>query len=287
MELPQIGFENRGNQTIEVRHCTIENGDESMKTCERVHTYGCQLNTRTDIECLPALTVEGTFGDSRYTYVEIRAYLCRGAVHSELSLRWKQRESITWIGVNAQLYSSVADVPMKSELYFQKVTALQGEVFGLLGRTGNDESEDLLHQKVYMAKAGEYTYVGKRNVANEHGEILGRSLFLRATRTEREDFYEVYSILKLLEALGGLYTAFSFILFVPLLVASKMLRHSVELMDCRQSDVFDPVAAEAQTSTEARSEGGMRERTQEQSCQASSEAAVGSMPPCTAGRVNL
>merc|ERR1712176_283209 len=100
---------------------------------------------------------------------------------------------------------------MTSELYFQKITALRGEAFGLLGRTGNDESEELLYKKTYMVKASEYTYVGRRNATNERGESLGRTLFLRATKTEREDFHEVYSIMKLLEAMGGLYTSLSFL----------------------------------------------------------------------------
>jgi len=278
-KLPQMAFDRLDDQTIEVQNCTIENGDRGTKRCQKVHTFGCQMNTPVDIECLPTLEVEGTFGDSRYTYVVIRDYVRGGELQNSLSFRWKQRESLSWTGVNAQFYTSVKDVPMRSELYFQKVTALQGEVFGLFGRTGNDETEYLLHKEIYMVKATEYSYVGRGNETNANGETLGRSLYLRATKTEREDFHEVYSIMKLLEALGGLYTSLSFILFIPLVMASKTLRYSGQLLGFTRRDVLNPAQAVVSTAlTQAPLEGGMRHFT-EQSCEGSPEPEAGRVSP--------
>jgi len=194
----------------------------------------------------------GTFGDPSYKYVAINSYLHTDSEANEASLRWEQGEALTWIGVTAQLYTSVRDMPMRSELYFQKVTALKGETFGLLGRTGNDESEQLLAQETYMVKASEYTYVGKKQ-NNSRGEVIGRTLYLRATKTERADFHEVYSIMKLLEALGGLYTSLSFVLFIPLVITSKLLRYGggLLLMVCHRDNVLDPAENGVHASTEA------------------------------------
>jgi len=160
---------------------------------------------------------------------------------------------------------------------------LKGEMFGLLGRTGNDESEQFLQQKTYMVKTSEYTYVGERK-ANEQGDVLGRTLYLRATKTEREDFHEVYSIMKLLEALGGLYMSLSFIVFVPLLIVSKLLRWcGLLLMGCHQDDVFEPDEGEVKASTEA-SAGAPAEsvmnKNMEEGCESSAEPEAATSPTC-------
>merc|ERR1719195_2339041 len=102
-----------------------------------------------------------------------------------------------------------------------------------------------------MIKADEFTYAWKRNESNARGEILGRRFILRAIKTERKDFHEVYSILKLLEALGGLYTSLSFIIFIPLVIASKLFRYGgLLLMGCHHDDVFEPAEDVVKASTE-------------------------------------
>merc|ERR1712129_184673 len=130
----------KSGQTLQVEHCTIQKGDYGTKQCDTVLSHRCEFGGE-EMECLPRAKVEGTFGDDRYTYMTIQSYLHRNMSYNIFNLRWEQREALTWTDVATQQYTSVEAVPMSSELYFQKVTALKGEVFGLLGRTGDDESE--------------------------------------------------------------------------------------------------------------------------------------------------
>jgi len=229
MVLPQMAVSKRGDVIVRIEHCTIRNGDANSKLCLDVTTKSCKLGDHTDAigqECMPPLSVAGTFGDTLYRYVAVKVFSSKGSNEGWISLWWEQRGSPTWTFVRSQLYSWSEQVPLRSEIYFEKVTALQGESFGLFGRSGNDESEQLLEQKDYMVKESEYSYAGKRNDADSQGLILGRALYLRAAYTKREDFYEVYSLLRLLEAMGGLYTSLSFILFIPMVFAYKLIRHS-------------------------------------------------------------
>jgi len=235
--LPKLAVSRVGNVTIKIDHCTIHNGNAKAKICLDVRTATCKLadgHQSLQQECLlPSLSVGGTFGDATYRYVTMKVYAPKGSKDgkNKMSVWWEQRESPTWTGVLTQLYTWSEKIPMKSELFFQKVTALQGESFGLFGRSGNDESEDLLQQKHYMVKKSEYSYAGEIGEANSQGLVLGQSLYFRAAHTMREDFYEVYSVLRLLESLGGLYTSFSFILFVPIICAYKLLRNCSVLLD--------------------------------------------------------
>merc|ERR1719362_1041820 len=254
MELPEMGIHlldtDSQQQTIEVRHCTIKSGNVSTKKCTQILQLSrCAIVK--EIECLPRLKVEGTFGDSVYTYVSISSRLPKDAQNASFfSLRWKQREALSWTANFSQRYTSVKDMPMSSELFFQKVVAKQGEPFGLLGRTGgNDESGDLLNQETYMLKASEYTYpiISRENAK---GGVIGRTLYIRATKTQHKDFHEVYSFMKLLEAVGGLYTLVSLIIFFPLVIISKLLRYSA-LICCHRANVCEPAEATEPASTEA------------------------------------
>jgi len=234
MELPQLAVSQRGNVTIKIQHCTIHNGNIKSKICLEVDPTECKLGEYHHLirqECMPSLSVAGTFGDALYRYVTLKVFSPKGSKEGYVSLWWEQRQSPTWSTVLTQLYSWSEKVPMRSELFFQKVVALQGESFGLFGRSGNDESEQLLKQTHYMVKHSEYTYAGERGETNSQGLIRGRTIYLRAGHTQQENFYEVYSVLRLLETMGGLYTALSFVLFVPILCAYKLMRHGVLLMD--------------------------------------------------------
>mmetsp|Transcript_22382 Transcript_22382/g.42837 ORF Transcript_22382/g.42837 Transcript_22382/m.42837 type:complete len:440 (+) Transcript_22382:49-1368(+) len=247
MALPRMGFTQLPNQAIEVMHCTIEKGNKSTKQCEIVDTqHECELGNDKVLasHCLNnSLRVVGTFGDDQYSYVVISAYVRHG-LDDGLTLAWEHRESLSRTVVNSQYYTSIKDLPMKSELYFQKVTVLEGDKLGVFGRNGIDHSFDFHHKAAYMVKESEYTYAAiKTNQTNAQGEIPGRKFYLRATKMERQDFHDFYSILNLLDSLGGLYTSLSFILFVPLVVASIVLRYGGLLICFRHGNMSDSAEA--------------------------------------------
>mmetsp|Transcript_136034 Transcript_136034/g.271364 ORF Transcript_136034/g.271364 Transcript_136034/m.271364 type:complete len:442 (+) Transcript_136034:47-1372(+) len=243
MALPRMGFTKLPNQAIEVKHCVIEKGNISTKQCEIVDTqHECELGNDKVLasHCLNnSLRVVGTFGDDQYSYVVVSAYV-RDGLDDGLALAWEHHESLSRTVVNSQYYTSIKDLPMKSELYFQKVTVLEGDKLGVFGRNGIDHSFDFHHKAAYMVKESEYTYAAiATNQTNAQGETPGRKFYLRATKMERQDFHDFYSILNLLDSLGGLYTSLSFILFIPLVVASTLLRYGGLLIGFRHGSMSD------------------------------------------------
>merc|ERR1712129_661742 len=59
--------------------------------------------------------------------------------------------------------------------------------------------------------------------------------------------------------LGGLYTPLSFILFVPLVIAFKLMRYSALLLCCRCGHEFEPDKVAVQVLTEAGAQAVMAE----------------------------
>merc|ERR1711924_198893 len=103
--------------------------------------------------------------------------------------------------VMSQLYSFDKATPVAYEIFFQKIVSRQGEVVGFFGRQGNDESEDVLHTDLHLEKVHEYS----RAIAKS--ESKAASFYFRAALTMQVDFYEPYSVLRLLESSGGLWTS--------------------------------------------------------------------------------
>jgi len=93
---------------------------------------------------------------------------------------------------------------------------------GILGHTGNDDLETFLKNKTYMVKHSEYSHAGERRPGRAF------KIVLRATLTEREDFYQVPSVSQTAESIGGLWTVFS---ITTTLVFMCMLKLSTKARD--------------------------------------------------------
>jgi len=213
---------------LSMEQCTILDGGHSGKVCNELHFLPCDYaDWGGDWFCLPTdLAIQGTFGDPKYTYVAIDLIIPSGTEWEEtgLSLNWEQKTSPFSKGTMSSLYTVRSGTPAKVEIFFQKVTAQVGSAFGFAGRMGNDESEDLLGQQVYLKRSHEYTrFVSMK----ENGRVL--SIYLRADVFEWKDFYEVYSVLRMMESAGGLWTALTTIIaatfLAPAFLLVKYLRH--------------------------------------------------------------
>jgi len=223
---------------ISLESCTILDGDLVGKVCNEPQFLPCDwgdwdLDTSNlaawggDWFCLPTdLGIQGMFGDPKYTYVKLDMIIPPGTAWEEtgLSLNWEQKMSPFAKVGSSSLYTVFSGAPSKIEIFFQKVTAQVGKPFGFAGRMGNDESETLLEEQVYLKRSHEIT----RSASMKESD-RALSIYLRADLFEVKDFYEVYSVLRMMESLGGLWTSFTFVVnatfLAPAFLLVKYLRH--------------------------------------------------------------
>jgi len=229
-ELPNIAFQQigKGNLSLRLRHCTIERGDSGTKACVDLHTSKCEMDlnehNRLTAECMPpSVRVSGTFGDEVYRYVSVDVHLLGESSESAtLGLLWKHRNSISSTMVMAQKYNMTAHQPEAREIFFGRVVATEGTPLGLTRHESLQESEELLRKSEYMVKLNEYSYPLPLKKVTGQEVSLGMLLYLRDARVERQDFYEVYSVFRLLEESGGLFTSLEFVSFLPLLIFARV-----------------------------------------------------------------
>jgi len=233
--LPRVAVANvrlPSNFTFTARSMSVRDGDFSTLTVEPIQTMPCDISVGGlskrlhvgDAMCMPAgLEVQGIFGDPVYSYVELAFYLPFGAPKQDgsVSLVIEDRPTQYSQVFFSHYYTFIASHWTGVEVFFRKVVALSGEPLGLFGHTGNDELEGALPTKVYSTYSHEYT----RFTALEETMQEGRNatckvltFYLRASLTETEEFYEVYSVIKLLEKAGGLWISLGLVLSTLLLL---------------------------------------------------------------------
>jgi len=165
----------------------------------------------------------GTYGDDVYSYVAVEVHLGESPKYCTLGLLWEHHNSISSTMVTSQKYDMMSHRPEAREIFFSRVVATVGNRLGLNSydsfQEGEDLSEELLKKSEYMVKVNEYSYP----VPLEQQEpTLAMKLYLRDARVERQDFYDVYSVFRLLEESGGLFTSLEFVAFLPLLIFSRV-----------------------------------------------------------------
>lgn len=217
MPLPNVAYDIKGTAEddfdVRVAQCVIRNGVYSTKECTSYATHPCKMQAGGSDGsvflnmCLNSnLRVQGTWGSPSYKYVQISLSPRNNATVSEsatISLTWVQRLTLYNNITLERLYSTskpaIYNAAPVHEIFFRRVVAREGTWLGFAGHHGNDESEDLLHSNIYLKQAYEYTRLktGSSSVA----------IVLRADPVEIEEFYECYSLLRLLQTTGGLWTS--------------------------------------------------------------------------------
>jgi len=91
------------------------------------------------------------------------------------------------------------------EMFFKKIQAIEGESFGLANP--RDETQAILHSQTYMKYDGEYSRLSLPWARRLDGYLNVMTFYFRASLVEQHDFYEPYTIIKLLETAGGLWTS--------------------------------------------------------------------------------
>lgn len=207
MPLPEVAFQESPKLRVTVAQCSIQNGKRGTKVCTPHAPYLCNVTQRggqVESMCLdPGLRVGGTWGDPMYKYVEMKLfpiYNASFAQNAVISVSWTQRLTLFSNLTMSRLYGF--GVHRAHELFFLKYRDLEGGTLGFAGHHGNDESTNLLTSHEYLNFGSSYS----RNALNDDGSM---SIILRAELVLSENMYQFYSILELMDTLGGLWTAFS------------------------------------------------------------------------------
>lgn len=217
--LPDVAYQLIGDGVnATVSQCSIQDGNYSSRICDTRQAKPCR-NCRQPGQCycLPTdFRLLGTYGDPMYKYVKVAL---RTAPNTSLidyrggiSLSWTQRLTLFNNMTLEKLYSFNPQLSQAYEIFFQKVRALEGLWFGFAGQHGNDESENLLDKHIFLRHAHEYS----RQMAGEE-----MALYLRADAIEVEEFYEYYSLMRMLESMGGLWTALASVMAGFTLICAK------------------------------------------------------------------
>jgi hypothetical protein len=249
--LPKIAVANdfriRSNYTIVVKQTTIQDGDIKTKKSSRVTTRECDMKIGSssksgffrNMTCLPeSLNVTGIFGDTLYQYVAVEFYLMEGLNFTDgsISLVVEDRPTMYATVLFSHYYTFMASHWTGVEIFFKKIRAIKGESLGLFGHTGNDELEEVLptleylkysHEYSRFSTAEEYVHVGEAP-DGKHRRVF--TFYLRAYLTETEEFYEVYSIIKLLEKAGGLWTSLALVFSTSLWLCFSVHRRLARLI---------------------------------------------------------
>eukprot|EP00928_Gymnodinium_smaydae_P000042 TRINITY_DN1001_c1_g1_i1.p1 TRINITY_DN1001_c1_g1~~TRINITY_DN1001_c1_g1_i1.p1 ORF type:complete len:521 (+),score=96.83 TRINITY_DN1001_c1_g1_i1:107-1669(+) len=243
--LPQVAIANvrlRRNFTVRVEHVKINDGNYSTRSATVVPTKPCDVAIGggakrrhfENAECLPAgLMIQGIFGDAIYEYVAIDVLYptASSVADGSISLVIADKPTAYSDVLFSHYYTFTTDVWTGVEVFFKKIVALSGEPLGMFGHTGNDELEDMLESTVYLTYSHEYTRFSTASEylhveANERARVF--TFYLRASLRESEEFYEVYSVIKLLEKAGGLWISlgllFSLALWLVFCVHRKFMK---------------------------------------------------------------
>lgn len=234
MPLPDVAFDLVGEYRLQsrVRECIIRDGDYSTKSCEWKNTTKCYIrdidHADSSRQCLdPELRVLGAWGDPIYRYVEIQLIPEANATLTAkggLSLSWRERLTLYREMRLERLYSFSPRAAQAYEIFYRKVIAIEGSWVGIVAYNADDDTQELLlNSQEYLKHGHEYS----RSTA---GPQL--SVFLRADSLQVEEFYECYSILRMLEAMGGLWTALSGVMATFVLILVKTYTRAKQLSEC-------------------------------------------------------